>query len=109
MYLIGSQYNIRIFRIMNSLFIMHYGLEDYKQEEAYYTDGKLEALISEKLFYQVQQIMDKKRKVEGPGGRVLGNDRFPLRGLLTCPNCGKNLTASGAKGKSKTYYYYHCH
>jgi site-specific DNA recombinase len=84
-------------------------VEDYKQEEAYYTDGKHEALISEKLFYQVQQTMDKKRKVEGPGGRVLGNERFPLRGLLTCPNCGKNLTASGAKGKSKTYYYYHCH
>ena len=84
-------------------------IEDYKQEEAYYSDGKHEPLISERLFSQVQQIMDKKRKVEGPGGRVLGNERFPLRGLLRCPRCGKNLTASGAKGKSKTYYYYHCH
>lgn len=66
---------------------------------------------SEKLFkvFQVQHIMDKKIKIEDPGGRVLGNDRFPLRGLLSYPKCGKNLTASGAKGKSKTYYYDHCH
>ncbi|WP_288446027.1 recombinase family protein [uncultured Chryseobacterium sp.] len=84
-------------------------IEDYKQEEAYYTDGKHEALITERLFNQVQKVMDKRRKVEGPGGRVFGNERFPLRGLLVCPRCGKNLTASGAKGKSKTYYYYHCH
>ena len=40
---------------------------------------------------------------------MFGNERFQLRGLLVCPRCGKNLTASGAKGKSKTYYYYHCH
>lgn len=84
-------------------------IEDYKQEEAYYIEGKHEALVSERLFHQVQKIMDKRRKVEGLGGRVLGNERFPLRGLLTCPKCGKNLTASGAKGKAKTYYYYHCH
>lgn len=76
-------------------------VEDYKQEEAYYTDGKHEALISEKLFYQVQQTLDKKRKVEGPRGRALENERFSLRGLLTCPNCGKNLTASGAKESLK--------
>jgi site-specific DNA recombinase len=53
--------------------------------------------------------MDKRRKVEGPGGRVLGNERFPLRDLLTCPKCGKNLIASGGKGKAKTSYYYHCY
>lgn len=52
--------------------------------------------------------MDKKRKVEGPGRRVLGNERFPLRGLLTCPKCGENLIASGTKGKSKTYVYFGC-
>ncbi len=84
-------------------------IENYKQEEAYYSEGKHEALISERLFYQVQAVMDKKRKVEGPGGRILGDERFPLRGLLTCPKCGKTLTGSGAKGKAKTYYYYHCH
>jgi len=45
--------------------------------------------------------MDKKRRVEGNGGRVLGNERFPVRGLLTCPRCGKNLTGSGAKENLK--------
>ncbi|WP_082891186.1 recombinase family protein [Chryseobacterium glaciei] len=99
----------------NSVYCGKIYIENYKQEEAYHIDGKHEALISERLFNQVQLVMGKKRKVEGPGSRVLGNERFPLRGLLTCPNCGKNLTASGAKGKSKTYYYYyyyyyyHCH
>ncbi|WP_410494156.1 zinc ribbon domain-containing protein [Chryseobacterium sp. CH21] len=29
-----------------------------------------------------------------------------MRGFLTCPKCGRNLTASGSKGSQKIYYYY---
>lgn len=95
--------------LRNSVYCGRIYIEDYKQEEGYHLQGKHEPLISEVLFYKVQGTMDKKRKIEKPGGRVLGNERFPLRGLLTCPRCGNNLTASGAKGRAKTYYYYHCH
>jgi site-specific DNA recombinase len=83
-------------------------IRGHKQEDEYYIKGKHEALISEALFYKVQQVMDSRKKVERPGGRVLSNERYPLRGLLSCPKCGNNLTASGSKGKAKIYHYYHC-
>lgn len=70
--------------------------------------GKHEPLISEALFYKVQDVLDGNKKGERPGGKVLCNEHFPLRGLLTCPRCGGNLTGSGSKGHSKIFYYYHC-
>jgi site-specific DNA recombinase len=34
---------------------------------------------------------------------------MPLRGFLTCPSCGSNLTGSASKGsKGGKYHYYHC-
>ena len=59
---------------------------------------------------KVQHILTRKsnKDIFLPGGRIINEDRYPLRGLLLCPNCGKNLTASSAKGRSKHYYYYHC-
>ena len=36
-------------------------------------------------------------------------DEFPLRGFLTCSQCGRTLTASSSRGKMGTlFYYYHC-
>ncbi len=35
-------------------------------------------------------------------------DSLPLRGLLICPHCGKQLTGSASKGRHSYYYYYHC-
>jgi hypothetical protein len=64
--------------------------------------GKHEPLISEELFMKVQHILRRKsnKDIFLPGGRVINEDRYPLRGLLLCPKCGKNLTASSAKGRS---------
>ncbi|MCS4300940.1 hypothetical protein M2372_000371 [Chryseobacterium sp. BIGb0232] len=43
-----------------------------------------------------------------PGGKAINDERYPLRGILLCPKCGNNLTASGSKGRKKHYYYCHC-
>ncbi|WP_089756602.1 recombinase family protein [Chryseobacterium soldanellicola] len=85
-------------------------LKAYNDEEERIIKGKHEALISEELFMKVQNVLRKKsnKDVFLPGGRIINEDRYPLRGLLLCPTCGKNLTASSAKGRSKHYYYYHC-
>lgn len=65
-------------------------------------------LISEELFYQVQDIMNGRRKYVNL--KTTKNDLLPLRGHLICPTCGHNLTGSGSTGrdKSKKHYYYHC-
>lgn len=77
----------------------------FKDEEATYVKGQHEPLISEDLFYTVQDILDGKKRNHH---WVKVRDNFPLRGFLTCPDCGKLLTASTSKGRTKYYDYYHC-
>lgn len=78
----------------------------YKDEETYLVKGLHEPLISESLFYEVQDILDgRKRKYRT---RMEVDDQIPLRGFLICPRCGRNLSASASTGYSQRYYYYHC-
>lgn len=77
----------------------------YKDEEATYVHGQHEPIISEALFYEVQDILDGKKRNHH---WVKVRDNFPLRGFLTCPDCGKLLTASSSKGRTQYYDYYHC-
>src|SRR5579871_525762 len=56
--------------------------------------GQHEALISEEIFNRVQVKLGRKST---PHRQVV--EEFPLRGLVQCSGCGKNLTAGFAKGK----------
>jgi site-specific DNA recombinase len=81
-------------------------LPAYKSEEARLVKGIHEPLISEELFYTVQDILDgRKRKVPS---KNTAREEYPLRGYLRCRKCGGNLTASSSKGNGGMYYYYHC-
>ncbi|MBL7710495.1 MAG: recombinase family protein [Chitinophagaceae bacterium] len=79
----------------------------YKDEPAYYANGQHEPIISESLFNDVQDLLNGKKKMYHT--QIGTPDVFHLRGFLLCPKCGKLLTASASKGRSKKYYYYHCH
>ncbi len=63
-------------------------------------------MISEKLFYEVQDVLNgNKRPVST---KAVSSDQFPLRGFLSCPKCHRMLTGSASKGRNERYYYYHC-
>jgi hypothetical protein len=62
---------------------------------AFATRGDFEPLVSEKVFYRVQAILDGRFEITAPRERS-GPD-FPLRGYVRCETCGKPLTASCAK------------
>lgn len=83
-------------------------VKGYRDEKTVLVDGQHEALISEKLFYDIQDAIDGKRKRQRPNVKELSNAAFELRGFLKCPKCGKVLTASASKGRSARYTYYHC-
>lgn len=83
-------------------------VKGYKDEEYRLVDGQHEPLISETLFYDVQDAIDGKRKRHRPNVKKLSNEMFPLRGFLGCPKCSRMLTASASKGRSGRYHYYHC-
>jgi hypothetical protein len=74
-------------------------VKSYKDEEYRLVDGQHQALISETLFYDVQDAIDGKRKRHRPNVKKLSNEMFPLRGFLGCPKCTRMLTASASKGE----------
>jgi site-specific DNA recombinase len=79
----------------------------YKDEEAHFVKGQHEPLISEDLFYKVQDVLDgRKRQYQY---NTVAESILPLRGSLICPECGKLLTGSKSKGRYLNYFYYHCY
>jgi site-specific DNA recombinase len=81
-------------------------LAGYKDEVSRHVQGLHQPIISESLFYNVQDYLNGKKKTYRTKVGCL--DILQLRGYLICPKCGKLLTGSASKGRSGKYYYYHC-
>lgn len=94
--------------IRNPLYCGKIFIPKHKDEEAHFVKGQHEAIIDEKLFNAVQQILDGNRKIKRPNSKVLSDENLPLRGFLICPKCRRNLTGSASTGRNGKYYYYHC-
>jgi site-specific DNA recombinase len=65
-------------------------------------EGKHEALISEELFYEVQEVMKGRKK------KITLRQNFDEKLSLMCPKCNWMMTGSASKGRSAYYHYYHC-
>jgi site-specific DNA recombinase len=91
----------------NPLFIGKIAVPAYKDEPLAVVKGIHEPLISERLFYEVQDVLDG-RKRKGEAKQRCLKDDLPLRGFLKCSQCNKMLTGSASKGNGGKYYYYHC-
>jgi len=63
-------------------------------------------LITQTLFYEVQDIITTKRKITCKKEDLSAT--FFLKGYLICPLCNKKLRGSFSQGKTKKYPYYHC-
>jgi site-specific DNA recombinase len=95
--------------LRNAVYCGKVFIQKHKDEEAHFVQGQHEPLISEALFYKVQDIIDGNIRQKRPQTKILSDDNLPLRGFLVCPDCGRNLTGSASKGsKGGYYYYYHC-
>lgn len=72
-------------------------------------DGVHESVISKEIFYTVNSIrLGKSNQALIP--HSTNNPKFPLKNIVNCYKCGKNLTASSSTNgkKEKKYAYYHC-
>ncbi len=67
--------------------------------------GKHKALVTLDTWLKVQSRQ--KGSAKAPTRKDLNAD-FPLRGFVTCADCGKPYTACWSKGRSATYPYYTC-
>jgi site-specific DNA recombinase len=81
-------------------------IKSFKDEAICIVPGVHEPIISESMFYDVQDYLDGKKK--NFRTKIEGEDIFQLRGYLICPKCGKLLTASASRGNGGKYNYYHC-
>ena len=94
--------------VRNPIYCGKIFIPKYKDDESRLVNGQHEPLISESLYYQVQDVLDGKKRKERPSTKVISQENLPLRGYLTCPKCDRMLTGSASKGKYSLYYYYHC-
>ncbi|PYJ98013.1 MAG: hypothetical protein DME23_13160, partial [Verrucomicrobia bacterium] len=68
--------------------------------------GDFEPLVTQELFDAVQALQSGKSGNLTP--RLRSNPDFPLRHFVKCGCCGRPLTASWSKGRSKRYAFYSC-
>ena len=92
--------------IRNPMYCGKIFIPKFKDEESFLVQGQHEALISEALFYDVQDVLDGRKKKMRLKMNV--DENLPLRGLLICPKCRRMLTGSASQGRRKYYHYYHC-
>ena len=93
--------------VRNPIYIGYVPIKAYKDEKANIVKGIHEPLISEELFWKVQELLDKKSKKLPPKQAKIRED-FPLRAILECRKCGGSITGSKSKGNGGYYSYYHC-
>jgi site-specific DNA recombinase len=94
------------FALRNPVYCGKIFIPKYKDEESQLVKAQHEPIISEALFYEVQDVLDgrgRKYRV-----KVVAHESLPLRGFLLCPKCNKLLTGSASKGRYRYYPYYHC-
>lgn len=80
--------------------------DKYGDNGGKFIQGIHKPLISEKVFFEVQNILNGRRRAVV--ARIRNNPDFPLRRFVVCSECGKLLTACWAKGKKIKVGYYQC-
>jgi len=71
--------------------------------------GIHKGIVSEKLFYKVQELLENNLIERNRPKALTRKDNLPLRGVVRCSKCQNKLTGSGSRGKlGKRYFYYHC-
>lgn len=93
--------------IRNPIYCGKIFVRKYKDESSQIVNGQHEPILSETLYYAVQDVLDGRKRGQYRL-KVASNQSMPLRGFLICPKCGKLLTGSTSKGRRKYYSYYHC-
>ncbi len=77
----------------------------YEQWGLHLVPGKHEPLVSLETWLAVQSRH--KGMAKSPVRKDFAED-FPLRGFVTCADCGEPLTSCWSKGRSASYPYYLC-
>ena len=79
------------------------------QEQERLIEGIHQGIISEKLFYQVQEKLTERQQSRNKPRYNTLREELPLRGKLHCTKCQSKMTGSPSRSSNgNKYYYYHC-
>ena len=94
--------------LRNIVYIGKIFVSEYKKEASIIVKGQHEALISDAVFYSVQEVLAGKKKKYISKRSI--DEIVYLRNHLLCPKCGRKMTGSLSTNGSKTAKigYYHC-
>ncbi len=87
--------------------IVYTGFVQNKATDFKLVQGLHEGFITLDKYHQIQAILDGKSRQIDTSRK--SKKLYPLKRFLCCSICGKPLTASSPKGKTKSYESYHCH
>lgn len=94
--------------LRNPFYIGKVVVPAYKDEPEEVIKGQQEPLVSERLFFEVQEVLEGRKRKDLPTNRCQ-KEELMLRGFLTCSKCGRRLTGSASRNRHGVkYYYYHC-
>ena len=85
--------------------VLYAGFIESKDWDVSLRPGRHEGLISLETYKKIQDRLQGNAKT--PARKDLNLD-FPLRGFVTCGECGHSLTACWSKGKTAHHPYYMC-
>lgn len=99
--------NTFLITIRNPVYCGKIRVPAYGDEPAHLVAGLHTALITENLFYKVQDILDGRSK-HLTGIPIATPKDLPLRNFIQCNRCTRMLTGSASKGRNTYRVYYHC-
>ena len=95
--------------LKNPVYMGKIRIPELDDEKELLIDGIHDGIISEKLYYKVQGILELNKRKRNITHYKTQREEFPLRGVLLCSKCNGKMTASKSKSKNGNYYhYYHC-
>ena len=92
--------------LRNPFYIGKIRVPAYGSDPEMIVEGKHEGIITEELFYKVQDILNAKKKAPKLSKKI--NPDLFLRKFLVCPICGHALTGAESRGNGGKYAYYNC-
>lgn len=96
------------FNILRNRFYTGYvHVPAYHDEPEQYVKGTHEAIIDEKIFDRVQDIINGPRKKQPKLTKAVKPELY-LRRFLVCPVCGHSITGAFSTGNGGEYPYYFC-